>query len=130
MVGVAQYLVDEPNADEYAGLATTVAKVRSQDPHALSFINLLPSNVSGYGMNNATGWAKEWGAEDYRSYVQELVDTVRPDIICFGASLPFPRRMAISAACVCRAWFVADSLFGAMFLSPWPDHYPTFGRAS
>ena len=51
LVGVAQYLVDEPNADEYAGLATTVAKVRSQDPHALSFINLLPSNVSGYGMN-------------------------------------------------------------------------------
>ena len=36
-------------------------------------------------MDNATGWAKEWGAKDYRSYVQELVDTVRPDIICFGA---------------------------------------------
>ena len=123
LLGAAQYLVDEPNADEYAGLATTVAKirsqvskfesyqsgatvlsgamgpqplslspvavavstVRSQDPHALSFINLLPSNVSGYGMDNATGWAKEWGAKDYRSYVQELVDTVRPDIICFGA---------------------------------------------
>ena len=30
LVGVAQYLVDEPNADEYAGLATTVAKIRSQ----------------------------------------------------------------------------------------------------
>ena len=84
--------MDEPNADEYAGLATTVAKVRSQDPHALSFINLLPSNVSGYGMNNATGWAKEWGAKDYRSYVQELVDTVRPDIICFGAPSPSTLR--------------------------------------
>ena len=66
-------------------VAVAVSTVRSQDPHALSFINLLPSNVSGYGMTNATGWAKEWGAKDYRSYVQELVDTVRPDIICFGA---------------------------------------------
>ena len=30
LLGAAQYLVDEPNADEYAGLATTVAKIRSQ----------------------------------------------------------------------------------------------------
>ena len=95
----SQYLVDEPHADEYDGLATTVATIRSQDPHALSFINLLPSNVSGFGMNNATGWAREWGAKNYRSYVKQLVDTVRPDILCFGASLPVPLQNFLLWTC-------------------------------
>ena len=100
--GCPQYLVDEPHANEYHSLAHAVATIRAQDPRALSFINLLSSNVSGVGGYNQTRWARQWSGRiqapasalagyDYRSYVQQFVDVVRPDIICF-------------------------------------DHYPTFGR--
>jgi len=33
---------------------------------SMSFINLLPSNVSGEGHgDNASGWAHEWGAANW-----------------------------------------------------------------
>ena len=89
-----QYLVDEPHATEYTSLARAVAKIRAQDKRALSFINLDGSNVSGVGAYNQTGWAREWSgridasASDlagytYQTYVQEFVDVVRPDVICY-----------------------------------------------
>ena len=66
MSGVQQHCRGQwaPNLSlSLSPVAVAASTVRSQDPHALSFINLLPSNVSGYGMDNATGWAKEWGAK-------------------------------------------------------------------
>ena len=82
------YLADEPNAHAFPSLAQDVASVRAAAPGeqpllgvvvslplltpslavvlrigSMSFINLLPSNVSGEGHgDNASGWAHEWGA--------------------------------------------------------------------
>ena len=97
-----QYLVDEPHATEYTSLARTAAKIRAQDSRALSFINLDGSNVSGVGAFNQTGWAREWSgridasASDlagytYQTYVQEFVDVVRPDVICYDHYPTFGR---------------------------------------
>jgi hypothetical protein len=78
------YLADEPNAHEFPSLAKEVAAVRQEAPGSMSFINLLPSNVSGEGHgDNASGWAHEWGAANYTDYAQQLVDIVKPDVVCF-----------------------------------------------
>lgn len=75
------YLADEPNAHTFPSLAQQVASVREDAPGSMSFINLLPANISGEGHgNNATGWAYEWGAANYSAYVQALVDVAEPDV--------------------------------------------------
>ena len=86
------YLSDEPNALTFPSLANEVASVRKAAPGSMSFINLLPANVSGerYGYN-ATGWAHEWGAANYSDYVQALVDVVEPDVVCFDSYPNFGR---------------------------------------
>ena len=86
------YLADEPNAHSFPSLASEVASVRKDAPGSMSFINLLPANVSGEGHgDNATGWAHEWGADNYSAYVQSLVDVVAPDVVCFDSYPNFGR---------------------------------------
>jgi hypothetical protein len=93
------YLKDEPYAGEFRGLAATVAQVRARDPAALSFVNLYPSNVSH---------AVEWGAPNYTSYVQQFVDTVRPDVLCFDHYPTFGRTVADARAADTREDYVAN----------------------
>ena len=86
------YLADEPKATSFPSLAKQVAEVRKEAPGSMSFINLLPSNVSGEGHgNNATGWAREWGAPNYTAYAQALVDVVDPDVLVFDSYPNFGR---------------------------------------
>jgi hypothetical protein len=68
------YLADEPSAHQFQSLAKDVAAVRVSAPRSMSFINLLPSNVTR---------RREWGADNYSEYAQQLVDIVKPDVVCF-----------------------------------------------
>ena len=78
------YLADEPSAHVFPSIAKDVAAVRQEAPGSMSFINLLPSNVSGEGHgDNVSGWAREWGAANYSEYAQKFVDVVKPDVVCF-----------------------------------------------
>ena len=89
------YLADEPRGGSFSSLAAEVAAVRKAAPGALSFINLLPSNVSGVGRGtNAARWAREWGAPNYTAYVRGLVDVVDPDVVCFDHYPTFGRNVA------------------------------------
>lgn len=89
------YLADEPSGRTFSSLAAEVAAVRKAAPGALSFINLLPSNVSGRGKGtNAARWAREWGAPNYTAYVRALVDVVDPDVVCFDHYPTFGRNVA------------------------------------
>ena len=73
----------------------------------MSFINLFGSNVSGEGAgDNPAGWAHEWGAANWSAYAQELVDVVRPDVLCFD-HYPVFGRVASDAARGCQCDSVA-----------------------
>ena len=86
-----------------------MAYIRAKTPPALSFINLLPSNVSGEGAGfNASGFAKEWGAPNYSAYVQQLVDIVKPDILCFDHYPTFGRVVSDARAMDTREDYVTN----------------------
>lgn len=74
------FIRDEPRAKDFAGLAKTVATIRSSHSRALSFINLLGYvNRSGY-----PGGAKAlYGTDTYEEYVDTFLATVKPDIISY-----------------------------------------------
>ena len=97
------YLADEPNAAEFPGLAKDVAAVRKEAPGSMSFINLLPSNVSGEGHgDNPAGWAHEWGASNYTAYAQQLVDVVKPDVVCFDHYPVFHSDPTVTGKTKCK----------------------------
>lgn len=62
-----------------------MSNIRARSPGSLSFINLLPSNVSH---------ARYWGEPNYTAYVQKFVDIVNPDIVAFDHYPTFGRNVA------------------------------------
>ena len=98
------YLADEPNAHEFPSLQKDVAAVRAEAPGSMSFINLLPCNVSGEGHgDNPSGWAHEWGAANYSDYAQQLVDVVKPDVVCFDHYPVFHSDPTVTGKTKCRS---------------------------
>eukprot|EP01046_Picozoa_sp_COSAG06_P023924 COSAG06_NODE_1922_length_8061_cov_17.839990_6_plen_436_part_00 len=72
------FVHDEPKAKEFAGLAKSVAEIRSLHPGALSFVNLL-----GYGNFTTTENRALYGTDTYEEYVDGFLATVKPDILSY-----------------------------------------------
>ena len=94
----AYYLVDEPGAGAFPGLAKLVGFLRKRDPAHLAYINLLPTYASDAQLNvtdDAAAKAKAGypqnfaGAPDdgtstrYSEYLRQFVGTVKPDLISY-----------------------------------------------
>jgi hypothetical protein len=72
------FLRDEPNADDFAGLARLVAHLRQRDADHLAYINLFPSYAS-----NAQLGTKGGPATAFASYLDQYVGTVRPALLSY-----------------------------------------------
>jgi len=67
------FLVDEPNAARFPDLAKVVARLRTEDPGRIPYINLLPDFASPERLGTAT----------YREHVEQFAATVRPPLLSF-----------------------------------------------
>ena len=67
------YIVDEPNAKDFAALAKIVEHLREKDPIHIPYINLFP--------NYAT--PVQLGVQTYSEYVEKFMETVHPPILSF-----------------------------------------------
>jgi len=95
----AYYLVDEPGAGAFPGLAKLVSFIRQRDPAHLPFINLYPTyanaaqlgvsddaaerakvgyptNFAGIGTDNGT-------VLRYREHLRQFVEMIKPDLISY-----------------------------------------------
>lgn len=95
----AYYLVDEPGAGAFLGLAKLVSFIRQRDPAHLPFINLYPTyanaaqlgvsddaaerakvgyptNFAGIGTDNGT-------VLRYREHLRQFVEMIKPDLISY-----------------------------------------------
>jgi hypothetical protein len=68
------YIVDEPGAGAYPGLAEVVAYLKEKDPAHIGFINLLPTYAGPMGA---------LGTKTYEEYVHQFVDIVKPAMISY-----------------------------------------------
>ena len=69
----AYFVKDEPSASEFAGLASTVSRLRGLDPNRLAYINLFPTYAS----------SSQLGVSDYRTYLNQYISTVHPDLLSY-----------------------------------------------
>ena len=69
------FVVDEPAAGAFKGLADVVAYLREKDPKHAGFINLFPT----YG----PPFEPQHGTATYEQYVDRFVDTVRPRVLSY-----------------------------------------------
>ena len=78
---------DEPQSSEFPALAAWSASVAARAPAALRFINLLPN----YGFPDSSVYA---------AYVNDFVQVVRPDVLCFDHYPDFglPQSSDVSTA--------------------------------
>jgi len=67
------YLGEHVSAARFAALGKMVAYLRQRDPDHAAFIGLLP----------ITAPPAEWGAPTYSEYLDQFVQTVDPDLICY-----------------------------------------------
>lgn len=95
----AYYIVDEPGAGAFPGLAKLVSYLRQRDPAHLAYINLLPTYASDAQLqvsNDAAEKAKVGYPQDfagintddktalrYREHLRQFVDVVKPDLISY-----------------------------------------------
>ncbi|HLV78664.1 MAG TPA: hypothetical protein VKT32_00240, partial [Chthonomonadaceae bacterium] len=73
------FLTDEPGADQFVGLAEVVAALHKLDPDHLVYINLFPN----YATNNLDAHPSQLGTDNYPLYLQQFVQTVKPDLLSF-----------------------------------------------
>lgn len=64
-------LCDEPNSSHFAELAEMYADYSQKAPGKVAFINLLPIYAN----------TEQLGSPDYRTHVQDFIDTVHPDYL-------------------------------------------------
>jgi hypothetical protein len=69
------FVVDEPGAGAFKGLADVVAYLKEKDPRHAGFINLFPT----YG----PPFEPQHGTATYEQYVDRFVDTVRPRVLSY-----------------------------------------------
>jgi hypothetical protein len=67
------YLIDEPSADLFHGLATVANLVKELHPGAWPYINLLP-NYADVG---------QFGAPTYQAYLDRFVEVCRPPVLSY-----------------------------------------------
>lgn len=67
-------IIDEPSADKFQSVRNITKRLDANDPAQNPFVNLFP----------AVG-AKQMGAPDYRTYVEEFVRIVNPPYISYDA---------------------------------------------
>lgn len=111
-------MADEPQAADFAALATWSASVAARAPGALRFINLLPNYA-------------EFPSGGYDAYLSQYISTVRPDMLSFdhypvfgnGSSTSqtdnatmagYIRNLAAVRSAAARAGIPFMNFFGAM----------------
>jgi len=73
---IGYYIMDEPGARDFAGLAKAVAAVRKYAPGKLAYINLFP-NYATVGAPDTS----QLGTATYREYLERFVAEVRPQVL-------------------------------------------------
>jgi hypothetical protein len=72
------YLIDEPNAGQFAALGKLVTYLRERDPAHLAYINLFPT----YATNQQLG-TKGDVVTAYREYLRRYVEQVKPALVSY-----------------------------------------------
>ena len=72
------YIIDEPGASTSAALGKLTAHLRQRDPAHMAYINLFPT----YATNEQLG-TKGALIPAYRDYLQQFVDTVKPQLLSY-----------------------------------------------
>ena len=73
------FITDEPHVNTYANLGKVVAYLREKDPTRLSFINLYPGEAN----------QPAHGADTYNEYIEQFLDTVKPEILSYDRYIFF-----------------------------------------
>jgi hypothetical protein len=95
----AYYIIDEPGANDFAGLGKLVAYLRDHDQEHLVYINLFPTYANEQQLGVNTDEALRSSADlplgatsrstndpvalRYREYLRRFVTTVKPDLISY-----------------------------------------------
>ncbi len=72
------YIMDEPGARDFAGLAKAVAAVRKYAPGKLAYINLFP-NYATVGAPDTS----QLGTKTYMEYLERFVGEVKPQVVSY-----------------------------------------------
>lgn len=72
----AYYIVDEPQAEQFADIATVVARIRARDSKHLLFVNMLP--VFG-----VPGKKEQDPSITYTKFLNQYIETVKPDLLSY-----------------------------------------------
>ena len=72
------YIMDEPGARDFAGLAKAVAAVRKYAPGKLAYLNLFP-NYATVGAPDTS----QLGTDTYMEYLERFVAEVRPQLVSY-----------------------------------------------
>ena len=67
------YVTDEPQASEFADLASTVSRLRALDPNHMAYINLLPTYAPD----------AQLGTSGYQQYLSQYINTVHPSLLSY-----------------------------------------------
>ncbi|MDO5554471.1 MAG: hypothetical protein Q4G68_11995 [Planctomycetia bacterium] len=76
---IGYYLIDEPGADEFAGLAKCVAAVKKLAPGKFAYINLFPGYASKLGVDAVS----QLQTHTYTEYLERFVQEVRPQCLSY-----------------------------------------------
>ncbi len=74
----AYFIMDEPNASQFADLGRIVSYLRERDPAHLAYINLFPTYASNKQLGNQGDVVTA-----YREHLQQFVAVVKPDLISY-----------------------------------------------
>jgi hypothetical protein len=74
----AYFLVDEPNAGDFAAVGRVVTFLRQQDPQHLAYINLFPT----YANNQQLGTQGDT-ISAYREHLREFIDLAEPSLLSY-----------------------------------------------
>jgi hypothetical protein len=74
----AYYIIDEPNASQFAALGRLVAYLRERDPAHLAYINLFPTYATNEQLGN-----KGDVVTAYNAHLRQFVDQVKPALISY-----------------------------------------------
>lgn len=74
----AYYIIDEPNASQFAALGKLVAYLRERDPAHVAYINLFPTYATNKQLGNQGDVVTA-----YQAHLRQFVDQVKPALISY-----------------------------------------------
>ena len=74
----AYYIIDEPNASQFAALGKLVAYLRERDPAHMAYINLFPTYATNEQLGNQGDVVTA-----YQAHLRQFVDQVKPALISY-----------------------------------------------